>query len=390
MKRPQLVVVLFTCASVLAGPALQARGEDPVPSVTLKVSPTTVVFGDAVRFSGEISPPSAGQAVEILDAHAHVLAQATTDVDGTYETSAKPRRNATVHAQWGAAASHKVPVAVRPRLTAKRSEDVRLFDAVTVSGALVPPHGGSHIDVTVWAGGKPVQRFTPTLNPHGHFEVRYEVVHAGRQSVVVHFQDGDHAGVSWRSKLATPPMPSLGDGSSGVFVQLLEKRLAELHYRVYAQDPDFDYHDADAVLAFHKVQGMPLTSSVDAATWRALAAPKVPEMRGPKKGKHFEVDLTKQVLYYVVEGQVHDVIHVSTGKPSTPTYPGDFHVWTKQAGTNSKGMYYSSFFDGNRALHGYPEVPSYAASHGCVRMPFWVAIWVYDRAPYGIQVLVYS
>jgi hypothetical protein len=285
--------------------------------------------------------------------------------------------------------SHKVPVAVRPRLTAKRG-GVLLFDGTSVTGAIVPPHPGSKIDVTLWVAGKPVQRFTPVLNEHGHFDVHFEVVHAGQQSVVVHFQDGDHVGVSWRSKPATPPTPSLGDGSEGLYVHLVEKRLAELHYRVYARDSKFDYHDGDTVLAFHKVQGMSLTSSVDAATWRALAAPKVPEIRGQKKGKHFEVDLTKQVLYYVVDGELEAIMHISSGKPSTPTYPGAFRVWTKQAGTNSEGMYYSSFFDRNRALHGYPEVPSYAASHGCVRIPFWNALYVYNRAPIGTGVLVYS
>jgi lipoprotein-anchoring transpeptidase ErfK/SrfK len=80
---------------------------------------------------------------------------------------------------------------------------------------------------------------------------------------------------------------------------------------------------------------------------------------------------------------------VSTGKPSTPTLPGWFRVWTKQPGTNDKGMYYSSYFDGSRALHGYPEVPPYAASHGCVRMPFWDALYVYNLAPIGIGVVVH-
>src|SRR5437588_271928 len=213
---------------------------------------------------------------------------------------------------------------------------------------------------------------------------------SGRQTVLVRYEDGEHAGVSWRSKPATPPLPALRSGSTGVFVQLLEKRLMELHYRVYAQDPSFDYRDADSVLAFHKEQRMPLSTSVDQQTWWALANPKRPVIRGPKTGTHFEVDLTKQVLLYVVDGQVDGILHVSTGKPSTPTVTGTFHVWTKQPGTNQEGMYNSSFFDGNRALHGYPDVPSYAASHGCVRIPFWNALWVYDRAPIGIEVLVYN
>jgi lipoprotein-anchoring transpeptidase ErfK/SrfK len=390
MRRLFFLTPLLGAALVAAGPLAPARAGAPVPSVSLKVSPTTVVFGTEVRFTGKVSPASAGQTVEILDAHARPVAHATSKADGTYAASAKPQRNVTVHAQWGTASSHSVPVTVQPVLTARRSDPVLLFGATTVTGHIAPYRAGRHIDVTVWSGGQPVQRFTPTINSHGNFRVSYEVVHPGQQSVVVRYQDGEHAGVSWRSKFATPPTPTLASGSNGVFVQLLEKRLVELHYRVYAQDPSFDYRDADSVLAFHKVQGMALSTVVDEATWRALAAPKVPVVRGPKKGSHFEVNLTRQVLMYVVDGEPQGILHISSGKPSTPTHPGDFHVWTKQPGTNRDGMYNSSFFDGNRALHGYPDVPSYAASHGCVRIPFWNALWVYDRAPVGIEVLVYN
>jgi len=391
MRRLWFLLVPVVSAVVLAaGPLQAARAADPGPKVTLSVTPTTIEFGDSVKLSGAISPSSGGQTVDVADAHGHVVAETTTRSDGTYSMSAKPSRNVTVHAQWGTVSSHAVSIGVRPRLTAKRSAQVLLFGPMTVTGHLAPPHPGRHVNVTVWAGGKPVERFTPTVNEHGNFQVKFEVVHPARQTIVVHFQDGDHLGVGWRSQPATPPLPYLQSGSTGAFVQLLEKRLAELSYRVHGQDPSFDYHDADSVLAFHKVQGMARTTVVDRETWWALANPKRLVDRGPKTGRHFEVDLTRQVLYYVADGEVEEIFHVSTGKPSTPTLPGNFHVWSKQGGTNRDGMYYSSFFDGNRALHGYPDVPSYAASHGCVRIPFWNALWVYDHAPIGIQVLVYN
>src|SRR2546423_10679587 len=229
------------------------------------------------------------------------------------------------------------------------------------------------------------------VSRHGTFRARLEATDAGRHSVVVRFHDPDSAPVSWRSTTEVTRMPPpLYEGSSGPYVLLLEHRLAELHYRVAGQDPSFDYRDADSVLAFHKAQGMERTTGVDEATWRALSSPKIPQPRDHSPGKHFEIDLAKQVLYYVEDGTITGILHISSGKPSTPTYPGRFHVWSKQPGTNSDGMYNSSFFDGNRALHGYPDVPAYAASHGCVRIPEWNALWVYDRAPIGIEVLVYG
>src|SRR6202012_2967574 len=39
------------------------------------------------------------------------------------------------------------------------------------------------------------------------------------------------------------------------------------------------------------------------------------------------------------------------------------------------------------ALHGGP-LPGYAASHGCVRMPYDFAAGVFDKAPMGMRVII--
>jgi lipoprotein-anchoring transpeptidase ErfK/SrfK len=106
-------------------------------------------------------------------------------------------------------------------------------------------------------------------------------------------------------------------------------------------------------------------------------------------GFHIEVDQTRQVLALVRDGKAIAIIHVSTGKPSTPTYDGTFHVFSKLAGYTSEGLYYPSFFDAGRAIHGWPDVPTYAASHGCVRVPEWIAIWIFGLDPIGTTVVVY-
>jgi lipoprotein-anchoring transpeptidase ErfK/SrfK len=41
------------------------------------------------------------------------------------------------------------------------------------------------------------------------------------------------------------------------------------------------------------------------------------------------------------------------------SYSRPFKVW----------MPYALYFHGGIAMHEYPDVPPYAASHGCVRMP---------------------
>jgi len=52
-------------------------------------------------------------------------------------------------------------------------------------------------------------------------------------------------------------------------------------------------------------------------------------------------------------------------------------------------MYYSSFFTGAYAIHGYQSVPPYPASHGCVRIPLWFAYRLYSLIDYGTEIYIY-
>jgi lipoprotein-anchoring transpeptidase ErfK/SrfK len=52
-------------------------------------------------------------------------------------------------------------------------------------------------------------------------------------------------------------------------------------------------------------------------------------------------------------------------------------------------MFYSSFFLRGFAIHGYPSVPPYPASHGCVRTPMWVAPSLFAANGYGETIYVY-
>jgi lipoprotein-anchoring transpeptidase ErfK/SrfK len=79
-------------------------------------------------------------------------------------------------------------------------------------------------------------------------------------------------------------------------------------------------------------------------------------------------------------------IPASTGAPATPTILGRYHVYNKTAGYNSEGMYYSSYWHNGYAIHGFDPVPTYNASHGCVRIPIPDAIFVYNRLPIGTEV----
>ena len=50
---------------------------------------------------------------------------------------------------------------------------------------------------------------------------------------------------------------------------------------------------------------------------------------------------------------------------------------------------YASYYAGGRALHGLASVPPFPASHGCVRVPMWIAPTLYATNDYGETVYVY-
>jgi len=108
-------------------------------------------------------------------------------------------------------------------------------------------------------------------------------------------------------------------------------------------------------------------------------------------GRHVEADLTKQVLAEIEPGgRVKTVYTISSGKPSTPTVLGRFQVYEKTPGENSEGMVDSNYFIRGYAIHGYAEVPTYAASHGCLRAPIPDAPAIYSWVEVGTPVDVYN
>src|SRR4029450_878663 len=106
-----------------------------------------------------------------------------------------------------------------------------------------------------------------------------------------------------------------------------------------------------------KVQRMLRVSTVDAGIWRALAHPPRPRPSSGTSGFHIRGHQAPPALYTVLDGSVTNIMHVSSGKASTPTRDGSFSVTSKLAGFSDHQLYYPSFFDGRRAIHGCPDGP---------------------------------
>ena len=81
---------------------------------------------------------------------------------------------------------------------------------------------------------------------------------------------------------------------------------------------------------------------------------------------------------------------VSTGSASVGivTPVGTFKVTRKTLETNPRylPLYISTTL---LAIHGYPSVPTYPASHGCVRTQTWDEDALYPLIPVGTYVYIY-
>jgi lipoprotein-anchoring transpeptidase ErfK/SrfK len=178
--------------------------------------------------------------------------------------------------------------------------------------------------------------------------------------------------------------------SGGASIRALQRRLRRLGY-VTGSPGSYDARTARAVLAFRKVTGMQRTTSASVNVMRAIARGKGRfKIRFPEHGRHIEADLSRQVIALIAAGAVRRIYPVSSGKPSTPTVQGHFKVYSKTPGVNAKGMVHSAYFIGGYATHGYPSVPVYPASHGCLRVPIPDALSLFNWIKIGTPVDVYA
>jgi peptidoglycan hydrolase-like protein with peptidoglycan-binding domain len=144
-----------------------------------------------------------------------------------------------------------------------------------------------------------------------------------------------------------------------------------------------------AVLAFEKWQGLPRDGVLDDDVRSALVRTARPEPALDRPGKRVEILLRRQVALTIVDGRVERVFHISSGAGGrTPS--GSFRVYRKERMSwsvpFSTWMPWATYFVGGIALHEYWPVPTYPASHGCVRMMSRDAPLMYAFATHGTPV----
>jgi peptidoglycan hydrolase-like protein with peptidoglycan-binding domain len=186
-------------------------------------------------------------------------------------------------------------------------------------------------------------------------------------------------------------------------IERAERVLKGLGFLTGPVDGRLDPESRHALVAFRKVQGLKRTGSLTDADLAALAsaAPLTPREAGYT---HAEVDLARQVLYFVDEaGVVSTIVPISsgTGRPYFEkgrrgvayTPRGRFTVTRKIAGWRRSPLgllYFPSYIHDGTAIHGATSVPPYPASHGCIRIPVFAARLVSELLPVGAIVLVFD
>ena len=205
------------------------------------------------------------------------------------------------------------------------------------------------------------------------------------------------------------PPETYGPGYSGPEVAAIQGRLKYLGYDPGPIDGTFGQPMQYALLAFQKVNNLTSTGTVGPRERDALANPLSPPI-GPLASdpNGVAVDLSRQLLFVVRDGNLVLISHISSGggyqyncrgrgrrrRCSTAITPtGAFRIGRQQRGWRSGPlgrMYSPQYFTGRgHAIHGSTSVPLEPVSHGCVRIPMHTAEWFPDIVFRGMTVYVY-
>jgi N-acetylmuramoyl-L-alanine amidase len=370
-------------ALFLAGPGTASAAAQ----ITFGSAPDTPRYGATVTFRGVVTSggsPAGGQHVDLLADTGSgwaLLGSTTTAANGTYAFAMPATAPGSYAAQTAGATSAAVVLTIRPRLGARFKGLPYPGSPYYLRGRLRPARAGK-LSLRVGTRIRSVK-----VGPRGGFRARLPTRDPGSFRATLRLAPTAGFERVRRQRDFHIRAPALEFGSSRRAVLALERRLRHLHYAIRYVNKFYGAATYEAVLAFQKVHRMNRTGKVNLAFWRKFGRAHVPRAR-IDTGSYIDVDKTRQVLFEVRRGKVVRVVHVSTGATgNTPV--GRWHVYLKTPGLLASGMYYSMFFVGAFAIHGYHSVPSWPASHGCVRIPMWLAPALFSRWPLGTTVYIH-
>lgn len=397
MHRPllRIAATLATSALALLAPALAGA----TPTVT-SIAPTAATYGDVVTVRGTVDSGVAGETVQleqwIDDGWTSVGSPATTTAGGAWRATFAAREGGPVRATQTSGtlgSSSRTAVTVAPKVLYGRigRGTIMPFQGASASWRIAPadfPDG--RVTIALSIDGRRAGTVRARIKD-GRVSAKLPTKGVGRFRAVLELPArGGLRAVDTPAERFTVRGARVGSGSSASWNRSLR---AALRYRGFhvPGGTSFSSQLGDAVIAFHKAYGRSRTTTFEASDWTLLTKRAV-AVRDRSKPLHIEIDKGRQILMQVKNGKPVFIIHVSSG--ATGNTPAGHHriLWKGNWVPSLYGslLYKSMAFQGAFAIHGYPSVPTTPASHGCVRVPMWIAATLYARTPVGTPVFVYE
>lgn len=203
---------------------------------------------------------------------------------------------------------------------------------------------------------------------------------------------------------------SLGSGSNSPNVALYEQRLKDLKFDPGTIDNVYDGKTLFAVQSLQKLKGLDPNGRISDTEINLMNTFQydIPKYLNAE-AKRFEVNLDYQVGILFENSQVSLITTVSTGTQTAYSYvskktgrrmssvantpTGRFEFTRRYSGWEPSDLgrlYNPVYFKGGIAVHGYPSVPTKPASHGCVRIPMYVAEYFPSLVKQGEAIYVYG
>lgn len=269
-----------------------------------------------------------------------------------------------------------------------------IYGTVPVSGTISPFAPGQRVEVTFYLNGHKLLARKAAVRQGsgdvGTFKASIVVREDGKYAVAAkHVATAALGADSTKRKSWRVSFPALRAGQCGRVVKGFKKAMAKMGY-ASGGGRCFGGRTGREVLAYRKVNGMSRTERAGKGLVKDVFGDRGGyRVRYPDAGEHAEVSLSKQVLVLTKGDKPFAIYPVSTGKPSTPTVTGHYTFYRQEPGYNAEGMYYSFYWHNGYAVHGYAEVPTYAASHGCVRTFIADQPRIYYQLNYGESIFVF-
>jgi L,D-transpeptidase catalytic domain len=283
---------------------------------------------------------------------------------------------------------------VKIKLDHLKGGRAQIYSKVRVLGTVAPYVADQQVKVTVYLDGR--KQFSRNLpvgkgkGGAGTFETAVSVREDGKYAVAAkHVATPELGPDSTVRKSWNVSYPALHQGQCGNVVVGFKKAMRAMGY-IANDGRCFGGKTARGVLAYRKVNGMTRSMRAGAGLVKnAFAGKGEYEVRYPNAGEHVEAPLSKQILVFAKGDKPFAIYPISSGKSSTPTVTGHFEFIRQEPGYNSHGMYYSFYFYGGYAVHGYESVPDYPASHGCLRTFIADQPEIYDRIFFGEDIFIW-